>query len=72
MKQLRVIQWTTGKVGKHAARAIIDDPRRGRVGLYARPAEKAIVAPCPGASVTSTAAGAASGGASFSSVRRSV
>ncbi len=41
MKQLRVIQWTTGKVGKHAARAIIDDPRLELVGLYAHSADKA-------------------------------
>jgi hypothetical protein len=25
---LRLIQWTTGKVGKHSLRAIINDPRR--------------------------------------------
>jgi hypothetical protein len=27
MAALRVIQWTTGKVGKHSLRAIISDPR---------------------------------------------
>jgi len=41
MSKLRVIQWTTGKVGKHAARAIIDDPRLELVGLYAHSADKA-------------------------------
>lgn len=35
MKKLRVIQWTTGKVGKHALRAILDDPRLELVGCYA-------------------------------------
>ena len=32
----RVMQWTTGKVGKHSLRAILDDPRLELVGLYAR------------------------------------
>ena len=41
MKTLRVIQWTTGKVGKHSTRAIIDDPRLELVGLYAHSAGKA-------------------------------
>jgi hypothetical protein len=35
MEKLRVIQWNTGKVGKHAARAILDDPRLELVGAYA-------------------------------------
>ncbi|WP_436790856.1 NAD(P)H-dependent amine dehydrogenase family protein [Yinghuangia sp. YIM S10712] len=35
MEKLRVIQWTTGKVGKLALRAIIDDPRLELVGVYA-------------------------------------
>lgn len=41
MKKLRVIQWTTGKVGKHAARAILDDPRLDLVGVYAHSPDKA-------------------------------
>ena len=41
MAKLRVIQWTTGKVGKHSTRAIIDDPRLELVGLYAHSADKA-------------------------------
>jgi hypothetical protein len=41
MTGLRVIQWTTGKVGKHALRAILDDPRLELVGLYAHSPEKA-------------------------------
>ena len=40
MKKLRVIQWTTGKVGKHSTRAIIDDPRLELVGLYAHSKDK--------------------------------
>ncbi len=35
MDKLRVIQWTTGKVGKHSLRAIIDDPRLELAGVYA-------------------------------------
>lgn len=35
MDKLRVIQWTTGKVGKHSLRAILDDPRLELVGCYA-------------------------------------
>lgn len=35
MEKLRVIQWTTGKVGKHALRAILDDPRLELAGCYA-------------------------------------
>ena len=41
MKPLRVIQWTTGKVGKLSTRAILDDPRLELVGLYAYSADKA-------------------------------
>ncbi len=33
--KLRVIQWTTGKVGKHALRAILDDPRMELAGVFA-------------------------------------
>lgn len=40
MEKLRVIQWTTGKVGKHAVRAILDDPRLELVGLYAHSPDK--------------------------------
>lgn len=35
MEKLRVIQWTTGKVGKLALRGILDDPRMDLVGVYA-------------------------------------
>lgn len=35
MSNLRVIQWTTGKVGKLALRGILDDPRLDLVGVYA-------------------------------------
>jgi 2,4-diaminopentanoate dehydrogenase len=35
MEKLRVIQWTTGKVGKLALRGILDDPRLDLVGVYA-------------------------------------
>jgi len=41
MDRLRVIQWTTGKVGKHSLRAILDDPRLELVGVHAYSAEKA-------------------------------
>ena len=41
MEKLRVIQWTTGKVGKLATRAILDDPRLELVGLFAHSADKA-------------------------------
>lgn len=41
MQQLKVIQWTTGKVGKLALRGILDDPRLELVGVYAYSAEKA-------------------------------
>ena len=40
MKPLRVIQWTTGKVGKYSLRAILDDPRLELVGVYAHSADK--------------------------------
>ena len=40
MEKLRVIQWTTGKVGKLSTRAILDDPRLELVGLYAFSKEK--------------------------------
>src|SRR5690348_13051038 len=35
MDRLRVIQWTTGKIGKWTQRAIHDDPRLELVGVYA-------------------------------------
>ena len=40
MDKLRVIQWTTGKVGKMALRAILDDPRLELVGVYAHGRDK--------------------------------
>jgi len=41
MEKLRVIQWTTGKVGKMSLRAILDDPRLELAGVYAYGANKA-------------------------------
>jgi len=35
MDKLRVIQWTTGKVGKLSMRGVLDDPRMELVGVYA-------------------------------------
>ena len=35
MEKLRVIQWNTGKVGKLAMRAVLDDPRLELVGVFA-------------------------------------
>jgi hypothetical protein len=40
MNKLRVIQWTTGKVGKLSLRGILDDPRLELAGVYAYSAEK--------------------------------
>ena len=40
MDRLRVIQWTTGKVGKMALRAILDDPRLELVGVFAHSKDK--------------------------------
>jgi 2,4-diaminopentanoate dehydrogenase len=40
MAKLRVIQWTTGKVGKLALRAILDDPRLELAGVYAYSKDK--------------------------------
>ncbi len=40
MQKLRVIQWTTGKVGKFTLRAILEDPRLELVGVYAHSPEK--------------------------------
>ena len=40
MDKLRVIQWTTGKVGRFSLRAILDDPRLGLVGVYAHGVDK--------------------------------
>ncbi len=34
MAKLRVIQWTTGKVGKLALRGILDDPRLELAGIW--------------------------------------
>lgn len=41
MNKLRVIQWTTGKVGKLSMRGILDDPRLELVGVYAYSDDKA-------------------------------
>jgi hypothetical protein len=41
MQPLRVIQWTTGKVGKLCVRAVLDDPRLKLVGVYAHSPGKA-------------------------------
>ena len=41
MDKLKAIVWTTGKVGKLATRAVLDDPRMELVGVYAHSAEKA-------------------------------
>ncbi|MEW9855998.1 hypothetical protein [Novosphingobium sp. M1R2S20] len=40
MKKLRVIQWTTGKVGKLSLRGILDDPRLELAGVYAHSESK--------------------------------
>ena len=48
MKQLRVIQWTTGKVGKLSLRGVLDDPRLELVGVYAYSDEKAMKRHVPG------------------------
>lgn len=40
MDKLRVIQWNTGKVGKLAMRAVLDDPRLELVGVYAHSPDK--------------------------------
>ncbi|VWX54288.1 hypothetical protein [Novosphingobium sp. 9U] len=40
MDKLKVIQWNTGKVGKLALRAILDDPRLELVGVFAHSADK--------------------------------
>src|ERR1700712_93134 len=41
MEKLRVVQWNTGKVGKLAMRAILDNPTLELVGVYAHSPEKA-------------------------------
>lgn len=41
MDRLRVIQWTTGKVGKLSMRGVLDDPRLELAGVYAYSEEKA-------------------------------
>jgi hypothetical protein len=43
MEKLKIVQWTTGKVGKLALRAILDDPRLQLVGVYAYSDDKARV-----------------------------
>lgn len=40
-QRLRVVQWNTGKVGKHTLRAILDDPRLELVGVHAHSRDKA-------------------------------
>jgi hypothetical protein len=40
MDRLRVVQWTTGRVGTKALEAVLDDRRLELVGLYAHSAEK--------------------------------
>jgi hypothetical protein len=40
MNKLRVVQWTTGKVGKLSLRGILDDPRLELAGVYAYSVEK--------------------------------
>lgn len=51
MSRLRVIQWTTGKVGKMALRGISNDPRLELVGveaLLALQADSVVYTPaCP-------------------------
>jgi hypothetical protein len=41
MEKLRVIQWTTGKVGKLSLRGVLDDPRLELVGVFAYSDSKA-------------------------------
>jgi hypothetical protein len=41
MQKLRIIQWTTGKVGKLSLRGVIDDPRLELVGVYCFSPDKA-------------------------------
>jgi len=41
MDKLRVIQWTTGKVGKLSLRGVLDDPRLELAGVYAHSTDKA-------------------------------
>ncbi|WP_137144133.1 hypothetical protein [Mycolicibacterium sp. CR10] len=41
MDKLRVIQWTTGKVGRLSLRGVLDDPRLELVGVYAYSEDKA-------------------------------
>lgn len=40
MEKLRVIQWNTGKVGKHTMRAVLDDPRLELAGVFAHSSDK--------------------------------
>jgi len=40
MKKLRIIQWTTGKVGKLSLRGILDDPRLELAGVFAYSEDK--------------------------------
>lgn len=39
-RRIRVVQWTTGIVGRSALRAILDDPRLELVGVFAHSPEK--------------------------------
>ena len=39
-ERLRVVQWNTGKVGKHTLRAVLDDPRLELVGVFAHSPDK--------------------------------
>ena len=41
LEKLRIIQWTTGKVGRLSLRAILDDPRLELAGVYAHSTDKA-------------------------------
>src|SRR4051812_1882151 len=40
MEKLKIVQWTTGKVGKMALRAIFDDPRLELAGVFAHSPDK--------------------------------
>src|SRR4051812_16148124 len=55
---IRVVQWTTGNVGRRAARAVIDHPALDLVGCYAWSADKvgADVGPLVGTDAVGVAA----------------
>ena len=40
MDKLRIVQWTTGRVGTKALEAVLDDRRLELVGLYAHSGDK--------------------------------